>query len=93
MTGSAVHIVVKLALQAAETRVIGAYITKHLRRKIVIRVEPFELLLEVDSLQIKLAYPCAVSGSSRRATQAKFREALKRARICCCDVKLSPAFA
>ena len=56
VAGRAMHLVVELLLQSAQSRVVGAHITQHLRGKIVVGIEALELLLEIDALQVQLAH-------------------------------------
>jgi hypothetical protein len=52
-----VHLVVELLLQPAQSGVVGAHIAQHLRGQIVVGIKTLELFLEVDALQVQLAYP------------------------------------
>src|SRR5271165_203578 len=71
----AMQVFVEILLQAAQSVVVDAHVTKHLRGDPVIRIEALEFFLDIDTVQIQRFYlvdnrsvllarnPCEVAGS------------------------------
>ena len=72
--GDAVQLRLELQLQAAQAVVVHAHIAQHLRGDLIVRIEALKLFLEVDAFEawtISAFTRAAISGVTRRATQAK----------------------